>query len=220
MPIGIQTQTETGGDGVIYLDESGGYIQFSISAGGYNSVHKLHVLPFGVSASGVYDAPPAGHEANIGATADNVMALIAGIYDGTAAGAAFAAYQVLPDNTGVQPYPYSFPGTALFTAGTASGSGWPYFVEGTVAGHGIDGSRFQLHLPGPAISVASVFGRFDPASVGSPIAALMSYLTGQTNGPVHAQKTCVVSHAGEPLAAPLAWLLATNKRLRRRARVA
>lgn len=48
----------------------------------------------------------------------------------------------------------------------------------------------------------------------------MDYLDGTTNGGVHALKTAIVAHDGEALDAPLFWLLSTNKRLRRRARVA
>lgn len=220
MALGIQSVSEGSGLGNLYLDESGGFIQYTLTSGGYTSVHKAHVIPFGASSSGVYNSPGAGVEANLQQTADNLISLIKAVYDASSFGAAIGAYQVFTDNSGVQPYPYSFTTAAAFTAGTASGSPWPFFVDAGITGKSTDGARWQMHLPGPAQSVFSLFGRFAYAGVGSPVQALMDYITGVTNGPVHSAKTAVVAHDGLPIVAPTFALLATNKRLRRRGRVA
>lgn len=219
MPIGIQTTALGTGLGVLYLDESGGYIGFTITASGYTSVHKVRVLPFTAGGALVYTAGGGGIEANVGQTADNLMALIKPLYDSGASGAVLGVWQVDASNDGAFPTPYTSTGADLFTAGTASGGPQPYWVMMTFAGHGAVGDRWQLHLPGMAASIASTFGRFVNGSTGTALNALQDYLEGKTNGPVHSAKTAIVTHAGEPIQSPTYRLLATNKRLRRRARV-
>ena len=202
----------------LWEDESGGFAVFTINHSDYTSTHKIRVLPF--DGTGAYTAPPAGVEANISETAVNFMTLLKAIYGAATSATFFEVYQTLSGHDGVQPFPYTFTGAYFFAAGTASGGNWPTFVEGGLAGLDTNGGRWQLHLPGPAISVAASFGRFPRASVGSPIQALMDYVDGVANGPVTAAKTAVVSHAGNPISQNLSWLLATNKRLRRHFRVA
>jgi hypothetical protein len=215
----IQTEAESDGSGILYEDTSGGYLALAITSGNYTSLHKLRVLPFDTAGTGLYTSPPSGTVSGIENDAENLASLVAGLYDGASAGAFVKAFQVLSDNTGVQPYPFSFGGSALFGAGTGGGAAWPGFVVGSLAGTGSDGSRWQLHFPGPSNAQFSVFGRFNYAGSGSGVQALMNYLTRASNGPVHAQKTGVVTHSGATIQAPMAALLATNKRLRRRYRV-
>lgn len=215
----IQTESLGAGLGTLYEDGSGGFLEYTITADGYTSTHKLRVLPFDTVGTGLYTAAPAGTVSGIESEAENIMSLIADVYDTSAFGAVIRAYQTLSDETGVQPYPFSFGGAALFASGTAGTTPWPGFVLATIAGIGTDGSRWQMHLPGPDQSQFSVMGRFNYAGSGSAVQALMDYLTRVSNGPVHAQKTGVVTHSGVQLLAPLASLLSTSKRLRRRFRV-
>jgi hypothetical protein len=215
----IQTEAESDGSGVLYEDTSGGFLAMAVTSGNYTSVHRYRVLPFDTTGTGLYTGAPAGTVSGIENDAENLAALVGGLYPAGGAGAFIKAFQVLSDSTGVQPYPFSFGNAALFAAGTGGGTAWPGFVVGTLAGTGTDGSRWQLHFPGPSDAQFSLFGRFNYAGSGSGVQALMNYLTRATNGPVHAQKTGVVTHSGATLQAPLAALLSTNKRLRRRFRV-
>lgn len=216
----IQTTSLGTGEGVEYQDGSGGYVVFTITSSNYTSTHKVHVPPFGGSGSGVYNAPPAGAEANISQTMQNLMALLAPCYDNTALGAAVAVYQVQADGITTQPYPYTFAGATFFNAGTAAGAADPPWNVLTYAGTGTDGSRWQLHLPGMAATIASLTGRFQCGAGGVALNDVCRYLGGVTNGPVVASKTAIVTHSGVPLQNPPFRLYATNKRLRRRFRVA
>lgn len=217
----IETESIGSGFGTLYEDTSGGNIILTISHPTYTSNHKLRVIPFGSSGSGIFNAPPAGTTANLNQEADNLATLIAAVYDASTQAAFTRANQVLADNTGTQPYPYAFDAGAAFAAGTGGGTaGHPAFWA-DLTGVGTDGSRWRLTLPGPSSNqIVDSPERISEAGFGANFAALASYLTGQSNGPTHAVKTNVVTHSGVPLAAPLFLVTVWSKRLRRRFRIA
>jgi hypothetical protein len=216
----ISSESIGSGFGILYEDTSGGFLSLEITHVDYTSTHKFRVRPFGSSSSGVFNAPPSGTTANIGQEADNLATLIAAMYGNTASGAFTEVNQVLTDNTGVQPYPYTFGGGAAFSAGTASGGNGQTFVTNNLVAKGTDGSRWLLMLPGVALSEQLNLGRFPRSGFGTALAALADYLLGVTNGPTHAVKTNVVSHSGVSLAGPIFGISSTNKRLRRHFKVA
>lgn len=206
-----------GGD---WEDGSGGGIVFQITGpDGYTSFHKVHVLPFGSSSSGVYDSPPASSELNLGQTADNLIALVKALYNTDSFGAVEEAVQIADGGQSVVPYAYSFGAGAAFAAGTASGSRWDTWVTGRLVLKDTFGGKGSLEFPGVSQSVMSRLFRIPFGSISGAFDDLASYITRQTNGPVHAVKTCIVSHAGNPWISTGNLVGSTNKRLRRHFRV-
>lgn len=217
----IQTESIGSGFGTLFEDTSGGNLVLTISHPTYTSNHKLRVIPFGSGGSGVFNSPPSGTTPNIQQEADNLIALIEALYDASTNGAITSVNQVLSDNTGTQPYPYSFTSGATFSAGTAGGSPQSPAFWADLVGKGTDGSKWRLTLPGVStLQLSDTPARSLQASFGAQFLALAEYLTGTANGGVHAVKTNVVTHSGVPIAPPLALVTVWSKRLRRHFRIA
>lgn len=212
--------TSLGGGSELWDDGSGGALVLGITGpDAYTHVHKVHVLPFGSGGSGVYNAPPAGVETNLGQTADNLMALIAACYNADAFGAVQSANQIDAGGDALVPYTYAFGAGAAFAAGTAAGTRWDTWVTARFTGLDTFGGKFSLELPGVSQSVLSRLFRIGIDSATGALKALGDYLSGQTNGGVHAAKTAIVSHAGNPLRTQMFIVGSTNKRLRRHFKV-
>lgn len=215
----IVVTSEGTGLGDLFLDDSGGAIVFTFAHPAYTSTHKLRVIPFGNSGSGIFNSPPSATTANLSQEADNLVNLIAGCYAADTTITAIAVQQVTNANDGVNPYPYTFTGTVSL-AGTAGGVSQVTYEVHDMVGFSQDGDRWRFQLPGVSSAVTPGLGRVNLTSVTGALNALYKYLTGQTNGPVTAAKTNVVTHSGIPLGTNMDLVISTNKRLRRHFKVA
>lgn len=217
----IQTESIGAGFGTLYEDTSGGNLVLSISAPTYTSNHKFRVIEFDTAGTGLFTSAPGGTTNGIQQEADNIAPLVAAVYAADTNGAFTRANQVLSDNTGTQPYPFAFSGGASFGAGTGGGTSAHPAFWADLAGVGTDGSRWRLTIPGPSSAqITDAPERVSQAAFGAAFKALADYLTGQTNGGVHAVKTNVVTHSGARIATPVFLVTVWSKRLRRRFRIA
>lgn len=209
----------SGSDAILYEDTSGGNMVMAITHPDYLSNHRFRVIPFDNVGTGLFTAAPAGTTTGLQQEADNLAVLTAACYANDSSLAFIAANQVLSDNTGTQPYPFSFGGGSA-SVGTAAGASEPRWLEAVLVAKGVDGSRWQLRLPGLAVNQLTTFGRLLYTSWAAAIQALALYLTGGANGPTHAAKTNVVTHSGAKLALPVYIIGGKNKRIARHFRVA
>lgn len=222
MPV-YPSEAETGGGkGIVWLDESGGYIQIAIANTGYTSLHKFHVIPF--ASDGTYSAPGGSQEIDLQSTAANIIALLQPAFATTTTLTPVAVYQSNSAHDGVSPFSYSFP-SGLTVAGTSGSPASHPSVQISLTAHGNDLSRWQIHVNGVATNFWTNPTRFLATLAGDSIAQLGQYLIMGRTGPGLAghgvgKDTAVVSHSGQPLTSPCFLVYSVNKRIRRRLGIA
>lgn len=218
----IASEPETGGGkGLVWLDESGGFIVISVANEGYTALHKYHVLPF--DGTGAYIAPGGSQETDLNATAANLIALMQPIYNTLTGITPLAAYQSNSAHDGVSPFPYGFD-SALTVNGTNTNAATSPATQVSMVGHGSDFSRWQTHLFGVANNYWVGPGRRATDAVADALKTLSQYLIGAAGGPGlggHgvSKLTAVVTHSGQPIVSPTFVTFGINKRIARRLHV-
>lgn len=217
------SEAETGGGkGLIWLDETGGYILVSVSNPDYTSLHKFHVAAF--DGTGAYLSAGGSDEPDLAATAANIVALIRHIYTNNTGIVPIAVYKVNAAGDGVDPFSYSFPG-GLSVVGDAAGAATSSACQISFTAKGTDFSRWQIHLFGPASGFWAPAVRNVTISGGDANDDIAQYLAGAAAGPGLAghgagKNTMVLTHAGAKIALPVWKITSENKRIRRRLKVA
>jgi hypothetical protein len=181
----------------VWGDFGGGTLVIGIQHPSYFSTHIVRVLPFDAGGGGGYSASPAGSETTVQQTADNIVTLIRALYAADTSVAVVGINRTASDHTGENPYDFDF-ATTHFGAGTAGGASLPVPNVLVLSSRGPDGSRWRLTLPGCSNAVSTgnaTRGRWS-ASPPGPGTDLQKYIGGQTDGPVSALKTAIVTHNG------------------------
>ncbi len=220
---GITTEPLGTGRGVMYLDESGGYVQISVTAKGYISVHKFHVPSFAPTGSGAYSTVPSGGEANVLQTASNLVAQIATLYKSSATIQALGVYQVKSDGTGVLPTAIDVSSAVANGVNSATNDGAVDTYEG-YTGHGADFSKWQVHFHATAAAYTDMGFRNTASSYGPGTQLdFQDYITGSAggigiSGTGTGLKCAVVTKSGYPILAPIYVIYSLSRRIRRRYR--
>lgn len=211
-----------GGLGTEWGDESGGQIVIQAVNPDGTHLHRFRVNPF--DASGNFTAPPSGTTTTLNDEAGALLSMMALVYASSTTLLPYAAYKVTSGGGGVEPFSYVFDST-LTTPGTASGSALTSASQLSYSAHGSGFSRWGLHLFGYSSAIGQNPSRNLVTTASTDQNNFGRYLSGAlaatgigTFGV--GKKTNIVTHAGEPIVAPMFWILSTNKRMRRRLKIA
>lgn len=213
------SEAETGGGlGIVWLDKSGGFIQIAVANVGYTSLHKFHVKAF--DDSGAYTSPGGSDEADLNATAANLIALLKPMFASGTALSPVAVYKTNTPGDGVTPFSYSFD-AGLSVGGSSSGTATSPSTQSSLTAKGSDYSRWQAHFFGCADDVWAGPTRGLTNLSGGAIDQLAQYLAHARTGPGLAghgvsKNTMVVTHAGAEIVNPVWLVMSVNKRIRRR----
>lgn len=206
----------SGGIDELWGDFSGGTIVLAFQHPTYTGQHGLRVWNFSTDGLGTFTAGGPGGTTTLQQEADNLVSLLAACYAADTTISAIFARQTTTDHKSEVPYPYQFTAPASL-AGTAGGSSNPVPDVINLVSRGGDGSRWALQLPGFSSLVSSTASnKVGFAATTGAVNALVKYLCGQTNGPVHGVKTNVVTHNGVAISFSVGNAIQQmNKRLRR-----
>ena len=193
------------------LDNSGGYIVIKVQGGGQTHRMRFHVEPFTNDNLGTYNVTTGGREANVQATAGNIMKALAWAWPATWT---LSLDAVFWKNAGVISQLFTVTAPAA-QAGTGTGSVGlteEFFCCNYRTQGGSRARYFMFAIIGWAYQDSTTFA----ASNANTITIMVSYFTGGTPTGF-TTTTRVVGHDGTLLVAPAHVTYGVNKKLRRKA---